>query len=48
MDGAPACGPSDVTVPLMKPLFVILISLSIIWDFQAFTQIWIMLDETGA
>jgi N,N'-diacetylchitobiose transport system permease protein len=45
MDGAPAWRTFfDVTVPLMKPLFVILISLSIIWDFQAFTQIWIMLD----
>jgi N,N'-diacetylchitobiose transport system permease protein len=35
----------DVTVPLLKPIFVILVSLSIIWDFQAFTQIWIMLDN---
>ena len=32
----------DVTVPLLKPIFVILISLSIIWDFQVFTQIWIL------
>ena len=45
VDGAPAWRTFfDVTVPLMKPLFVILISLSIIWDFQAFTQIWVMLD----
>jgi N,N'-diacetylchitobiose transport system permease protein len=35
----------DVTVPLLKPIFVILISLSIIWDFQVFNQVWIMLDE---
>ena len=35
----------DVTVPLLKPIFVILISLSIIWDFQVFNQIWIMLDD---
>jgi N,N'-diacetylchitobiose transport system permease protein len=35
----------DVTVPILKPIFVILISLSIIWDFQVFNQIWIMLDE---
>ena len=35
----------DVTMPLLKPIFVILISLSIIWDFQVFNQIWIMLDE---
>ena len=34
----------DVTVPLLMPIFVILISLSIIWDFQVFNQIWIMLD----
>jgi N,N'-diacetylchitobiose transport system permease protein len=35
----------DVTVPLLKPIFVILVSLSIIWDFQVFTQVWIMLDN---
>ena len=34
----------DVTVPLLKPVFVILISLSIIWDFQVFNQIWIILN----
>jgi len=34
----------DVTVPLLKPIFVILVSLSIIWDFQVFTQVWVMLD----
>jgi N,N'-diacetylchitobiose transport system permease protein len=32
-----------VTVPILKPLFVILISLSIIWDFQVFNQVWVML-----
>jgi N,N'-diacetylchitobiose transport system permease protein len=32
----------DVTMPLLKPIFVILISLSIIWDFQVFNQIWIL------
>ena len=35
----------EVTVPLLKPIFVILTSLSIIWDFQVFQQIWIMLDQ---
>ena len=35
----------EVTLPLMKPIFVILISLSIIWDFQVFQQIWVMLDQ---
>jgi N,N'-diacetylchitobiose transport system permease protein len=34
----------DVTMPLLKPIFVILISLSIIWDFQVFNQIWILLN----
>jgi N,N'-diacetylchitobiose transport system permease protein len=28
----------DITFPLLKPIFVILASLSIIWDFQVFTQ----------
>jgi N,N'-diacetylchitobiose transport system permease protein len=32
----------DVTLPLLKPIFVILTSLSIIWDFQVFNQVWIM------
>jgi len=35
----------EVTVPLLKPIFVILTSLSIIWDFQVFQQIWVMLDS---
>src|SRR5919197_2837623 len=35
----------DVTVPLLKPIFIILTSLSIIWDFQVFNQIWILLDN---
>jgi N,N'-diacetylchitobiose transport system permease protein len=33
----------DVTLPILKPIFVILTSLSIIWDFQVFNQIWILL-----
>ena len=32
----------DVTFPLLKPIFVILTSLSIIWDFQVFNQVWLM------
>jgi N,N'-diacetylchitobiose transport system permease protein len=43
MDGS---GPfrifKDITFPLLKPIFVILASLSIIWDFQVFNQVWIM------
>jgi N,N'-diacetylchitobiose transport system permease protein len=35
----------EITLPLLKPIFVILTSLSIIWDFQVFNQIWIMLDQ---
>jgi N,N'-diacetylchitobiose transport system permease protein len=42
LDGA---GPGrifrDITLPILKPIFVILISLSIIWDFQVFNQVWI-------
>jgi N,N'-diacetylchitobiose transport system permease protein len=34
----------DVTMPLLRPIFVILVSLSIIWDFQVFNQIWILLS----
>jgi N,N'-diacetylchitobiose transport system permease protein len=32
----------DVTFPIMKPIFVILTSLSVIWDFQVFNQVWLM------
>src|SRR2546427_7751112 len=35
----------EVTLPLLKPIFIILASLSIIWDFQVFNQVWIMLGE---
>ncbi len=35
----------EVTLPLLKPIFVILTSLSIIWDFQVLNQILIMLDQ---
>ena len=35
----------EVTLPLLMPIFVILTSLSIIWDFQVFQQIWVMLDS---
>jgi N,N'-diacetylchitobiose transport system permease protein len=34
----------DVIFPLLLPIFVILTSLSIIWDFQVFNQIWLMRD----
>jgi N,N'-diacetylchitobiose transport system permease protein len=32
----------DMTFPILKPIFVILTSLSVIWDFQVFSQIWII------
>jgi N,N'-diacetylchitobiose transport system permease protein len=34
----------DVTFPLLLPIFVILTSLSVIWDFQVFNQVWLMRD----
>ena len=33
-----------VTFPLVKPIFIIITSLSIIWDFQVFQQVWVMLE----
>ena len=33
-----------IVLPVIKPVLIILTSLSIIWDFQVFSQIWIMLD----
>jgi len=43
--GIMLAGIRDVTVPLLKPIFVILTSLSIIWDFQVFNQIWLLLSS---
>jgi N,N'-diacetylchitobiose transport system permease protein len=42
----------DVTFPVLKPIFLILTSLSIIWDFGVFTQPYLLigashLDETN-
>jgi N,N'-diacetylchitobiose transport system permease protein len=45
VDGAnPAQVFRNVTVPVLRPLFVILVSLSTIWDFQVFNQIWVLLN----
>ena len=33
-----------VTFPLVKPILIIVTSLSIIWDFQVFQQVFVMLD----
>jgi N,N'-diacetylchitobiose transport system permease protein len=32
----------SITIPVIRPVLVICTSLSIIWDFQVFTQIWVM------
>jgi N,N'-diacetylchitobiose transport system permease protein len=45
IDGAkPLAVFREVTLPLLTPILVILTSLSIIWDFQVFQQIWVILD----
>ena len=36
----------DVTFPILKPIFLILTSLSIIWDFGVFTQPFLLIDQT--
>jgi N,N'-diacetylchitobiose transport system permease protein len=35
----------DITFPILKPIFIILTSLSIIWDFQVFNQVWLMRNQ---
>lgn len=35
----------NITFPMLLPVYVILISLSTIWDFQVFSHIWIFLDS---
>jgi N,N'-diacetylchitobiose transport system permease protein len=34
-----------VTFPVLKPIFLILATLSTIWDFKVFTQIWVLLNQ---
>jgi N,N'-diacetylchitobiose transport system permease protein len=34
-----------ITYPILRPILVILTSLSVIWDFQVFTQIYILRDN---
>jgi N,N'-diacetylchitobiose transport system permease protein len=36
----------DVTFPVLKPIFLILTSLSIIWDFGVFTQPYLLIGES--
>lgn len=43
IDGADAFAVfRHVTFPILKPLFIILTSLSVIWDFGVFTQVFLM------
>ena len=35
----------DVTFPILKPILLILTSLSIIWDFAVFTQPYLLLGQ---
>ena len=35
----------NITAPILKPIFLIVISLSTIWDFQVFNQVYVMLNE---
>ena len=37
----------DVTYPILKPIFLILTSLSIIWDFGVFTQPYLLIGVVG-
>ena len=37
---------ADVTFPILKPIFLILTSLSIIWDFGVFTQPFLLIGES--
>ena len=36
---------TNVTLPIVRPLFVILFSLSTIWDFGVFNQVWVLLNQ---
>ena len=36
----------DVTFPILKPIFLILTSLSIIWDFAVFTQPFLLIGQS--
>jgi N,N'-diacetylchitobiose transport system permease protein len=37
---------ADVTFPILKPIFLILTSLSIIWDFGVFTQPFLLIGQS--
>ncbi|MBB5873313.1 N,N'-diacetylchitobiose transport system permease protein [Allocatelliglobosispora scoriae] len=35
-----------ITMPLLRPILVVVTSLSVIWDFQVFNQIWILRNSS--
>jgi N,N'-diacetylchitobiose transport system permease protein len=37
----------DVTAPILKPIFLILVSLSVIWDFGVFTQPYLLIGQSN-
>jgi N,N'-diacetylchitobiose transport system permease protein len=37
-----------VTVPTLRPLLLVLFSLSTIWDFSVFNQVWVLLNQRPA
>jgi N,N'-diacetylchitobiose transport system permease protein len=37
----------DITAPILKPIFLILISLSVIWDFGVFTQPYLLIGQSN-
>ncbi|HET7741844.1 MAG TPA: sugar ABC transporter permease [Mycobacterium sp.] len=36
---------ANVTVPVLRPTLLVLLSLSTIWDFGVFNQVWILLNQ---
>jgi N,N'-diacetylchitobiose transport system permease protein len=36
-----------ITYPLLKPIFLVLLLLSVIWDFGIFTQAYLVTGELG-
>jgi N,N'-diacetylchitobiose transport system permease protein len=48
VDGATALGVfRKITYPLLKPIFLVLLLLSVIWDFNVFTQTYILTGNLG-
>jgi len=36
---------ANVTVPVLRPTLLVLLSLSTIWDFGVFNQVWVLLNQ---